>query len=174
MDAYKDCLRFDPDDKICLIGLADAYFEARDYKKAIIVYNDCISNNPNSAYLHYQLAKSYRKLALRYPILANQTGYNDKAIEEFKIAIKNEADDKMTVDIYIGLASTYKDLGHYIEAIEAYKKAIKVDPDSDRAHFGLGEAYLAHGDRSNALEQYKILKGLSDLYSAILFDMIYE
>ncbi len=46
------------------------------------------------------------------------------------------------------------------DVIEAYKQAIKIDPDYADAHCGLFLAYAFSNDRDSALEQYEILKNL--------------
>jgi tetratricopeptide (TPR) repeat protein len=54
----------------------------------------------------------------------------------------------------------YGKLGRYAEEIEAYKQAIRIKPDYAKAHYNLGIVYLILGNKSSALEQYKILKNL--------------
>jgi tetratricopeptide (TPR) repeat protein len=59
----------------------------------------------------------------------------------------------------------------YEEAIEAYKQAIKIDPDYALAYYGLGLAYANLNDTDSALEQYKILKSLdSELANELFHD----
>jgi tetratricopeptide (TPR) repeat protein len=58
------------------------------------------------------------------------------------------------------------------EAIEAYKQAIGIEPDSAKAHFGLGYACVLSNDRDSALEQYKMLKSLDPKLANKLFNEI--
>ena len=58
------------------------------------------------------------------------------------------------------------------EKIEAYKQAIKINPDFANAYFGLGAVYVFSNDRASALEQYKILKNLDPERANKLFNMI--
>jgi len=61
------------------------------------------------------------------------------------------------------------------EAIEAFKQAIRINPDNADAHFCLGCMYVeVKNDRGSALEQYKILKNLDTERANILFNMIYK
>jgi hypothetical protein len=55
----------------------------------------------------------------------------------------------------------------------AYIQAIRVDPDYAPAHFKLGERYIAHGDKSASLGQYKILMDLDRDMANRLFKLIY-
>ena len=174
IDAYKDCFRFDPDDRICRLGLADSYFEANHIEEAINVYNDCVRNDPYSASLHYKLAKSYAKLGSYSSKKPVKIKFYNKAIEEYKIALQNKPDDKMAVDIYVDLGLAYNELGHFTETVKVSRNAIRVDPDSPIAHWLLGLTYLNLGDRTSALDQYKILKDLHEGSANDLFDEIYK
>ena len=59
------------------------------------------------------------------------------------------------------------------KAIEAYKQAIRIDPDLAKPHLGLGLTYFLIGDKSSALNEYKILKNLDINLANELFDLIY-
>ena len=45
--------------------------------------------------------------------------------------------------------------GHAAEAIEAFKLNVEAFPESSNAYEGLGEAYLVHGDRDLAIQNYR-------------------
>lgn len=62
----------------------------------------------------------------------------------------------------------------YPKALDALKQAVKIDPDNVRVHFYLGVTYLYYfNDKSSALEEYKILKNLNNVYADKLFELIY-
>lgn len=67
-----------------------------------------------------------------------------------------------------------RQLGNYQSAIESYKEAIRLKPDFAEAHYYLGVVYLKVDDRSNALEEYNILKNLNKELANELFNLIYE
>ncbi len=58
--------------------------------------------------------------------------------------------------------------------IEAYKQAIRINPDDAEAHYNLGVAYISLKDKASALEQYKILKSLNLEKARELFILIIE
>ena len=62
----------------------------------------------------------------------------------------------------------------YKEAVESYKRAIRIKPDYAEAHFNLGFTYFFLNDRGSALEEYKILKGLEPEKANKLFNLIYQ
>jgi len=73
--------------------------------------------------------------------------------------------------VYDNLALTYGRLGLHKEAIEAYKQAIRINPDLVNSHFNLGISYLLIGDKSSALNEYKFLKELDINLANKLFDL---
>jgi len=64
-------------------------------------------------------------------------------------------------------------LGNANLEIDAYKKAIRIDPDFASAHYNLGMALLQTGDKATALDQYKILKNIDKQSADQLFNKIY-
>jgi len=66
-----------------------------------------------------------------------------------------------------------QELGVYNKAIEAYKQALRIDPDKFHAHYGLGLTYIKAGDINSALNEYKILKEIDIDKANELFDIIY-
>lgn len=68
----------------------------------------------------------------------------------------------------------FKKLGRHNEAIDAYKQAIRSNPDYAKAHYNLGVAYLGLGDKSSALDEYKVLNELDKESADTLFKLIYK
>jgi tetratricopeptide (TPR) repeat protein len=67
----------------------------------------------------------------------------------------------------------HKVLGNADLEIEAYKRAIRIDPDLASAHYNLGVALLKTGDKAAALDEYRILKDLDKQSANQLFNQIY-
>jgi tetratricopeptide (TPR) repeat protein len=93
-----------------------------------------------------------------------------KALYYFKGAVKK---DPRYANAYFQIGYCNAQLGRYVEAFDAYKKAIQIKPDFVLAHFFLGLIYLEARDKTHALEEYKILKDLDRDYANGLFRMIY-
>jgi len=66
----------------------------------------------------------------------------------------------------------YACLGEYAKAIEAYKEAIRINPNYTSAHYNIGCVYLSIGDKDSALAEYKILKELDINLANRLFDLM--
>ncbi|MBW1748788.1 MAG: tetratricopeptide repeat protein, partial [Deltaproteobacteria bacterium] len=71
------------------------------------------------------------------------------------------------------LGIAYGGLGKSRQEMEAFKQAIRVDPDFAPAHYNMGIIYLINSDKAAALEEYKILKVLDQNMAEILFERIY-
>ncbi len=80
-------------------------------------------------------------------------GLIDKAIEEYKLAIKYKPDD---AEAHYNLGLCYSKKGLSDKAIEEFKLAIKYKPDYAEAHFGLGLAYGQKGLTDRKIEEYKL------------------
>jgi tetratricopeptide (TPR) repeat protein len=72
------------------------------------------------------------------------------------------------------IAPTRYNNRRYSKAIEAFKQAIRINPNDAEAHYGLGMTYYVANDISSALEEYKILKNLNPELADELFNLIYE
>ena len=97
----------------------------------------------------------------------------EKALPYLEIAIKTDI-SSLKAQAYFQIGFCYGELKSYTKAIEAYKQAIRINPDDADAHCNLGIAYLLIGDMNSALNEYKILKELDIDLANKLFDLIYE
>jgi tetratricopeptide (TPR) repeat protein len=96
----------------------------------------------------------------------------EKALPYLEIMIKTEISPSKEY-LYLAIGNCNNELGNYTKAIEAYKQAIRINPDNVYSHLGLGLAYLLIGDKNSALNEYKILKELDIDKANQLFDFIY-
>jgi len=66
--------------------------------------------------------------------------------------------------------------GRYADAVNAYEKAIEIDPDHHRAIFRLGYAYVLAGDPERAMGHYKRLAEHHPMYPSALVNLgiLYE
>jgi tetratricopeptide (TPR) repeat protein len=117
-----------------------------DLEKNILVFKKAIKNTQNRGSAYYNLGCAYWK----------HNRYSE-AIEAFKQVIR--IDPKLDI-VYEFLGRIYVKLNLYKEAIEAFKQAIRINPNDATYHYHLSHAYLLIGDKSLALNEYKILKEL--------------
>jgi tetratricopeptide (TPR) repeat protein len=77
-------------------------------------------------------------------------------------------------DAHICLGDASYELEKYEEAIAAYRKAIKLNPNDSLSHYKLAKAYLKIGNKDLALEEYKILQTPDGKLEKELFNLIHQ
>jgi len=77
-----------------------------------------------------------------------------KALPYLEIAIKTDI-PSLKEYLYLAIGLCNNELGNYTKAIEAYKQAIRIDPDLADAYYNLGLAYNELGFYKDAIEAYK-------------------
>jgi tetratricopeptide (TPR) repeat protein len=159
VEAYKQAIHINPNDAIAYNNLGGAYMNLRLFKDAIEAFKQVIRIDPNNPGIYQGLGVAYYNFGL----------YKD-AIEAYKQAIRIDPNNPTA---YRFLGSAYMSLSLYKDAIEAYTQAIRIEPDNALAHLDLGFSYLGIGDKSSALNEYKILKNLDINFANKLFDLIY-
>ena len=115
-----------------------------------------------SAYYHFSLGHLYEELAGTY---GNKNDYVNKAIENFRLAMKEDPSASFLVE---DIAELYRMSGRIREAVEEAQTALKTNPDDLNARRVLahiytqqiGDAQTNHIDEGmarRAVEQYKII-----------------
>lgn len=128
-----------------------------------------------AAYYHFALGHLYEELASTY---GNKTDYVNKAIENFRLAMKEDPSASFLVEDIAGL---YSVSGRIRDAVEEAQTAIKANPDDLNARRVLariytnqiGDADAKHIDENmarKAIEQYKSIadKDPKDIDSLIM------
>ena len=125
-----------PNDALMKEGMA--LHNQGNYAGAIEKYNAVLKADPENGYANYELA---------FSLYASKKGaealpYLDKAVK---------ADQpKLTVAAYSLMASIYDESHQSPKAIEAYGKAIKIDPDYPQIYYNLGIAYFRNQQYAEA------------------------
>ncbi len=115
-----------------------------------------------AAYYHFSLGHLYEELAGTY---GNKNDYVNKAIENFRLAMKEDPSASFLVE---DIAELYRMSGRIREAVEEAQTALKTNPDDLNARRVLahiytqqiGDAQTNHIDEGmarRAVEQYKII-----------------
>ena len=90
-----------------------------------------------------------RDYKLRGAALMGSGQYKD-AQTQFIKALENEESE----DIYIDLGNAYASNGEYKEAIEAFSKALVMDPQNGEIYFDIGSVYLLQERLKKCIEYY--------------------
>jgi tetratricopeptide (TPR) repeat protein len=133
-----------PGDESAHLLLGNYYFGLRQYRQAILSYNQATNVNKNLAILHNQLGYSQRAL-----------GNYGEAEKAFKFYIKLNPDNPNAYDSY---AELLMEMGRFNESIEFYAKALEQDPNFLASHIGIACNYIFLGEQDRARRQLEILK----------------
>ncbi|CUS99064.1 tetratricopeptide repeat protein [Candidatus Chrysopegis kryptomonas] len=104
--------------------LAEAYFEAKDYKNAIKLANDVFQSDVSDESIVskavYILANSHREI-----------GEFDKALSVLSKAGEKYPNSKFIQDVFFTVGAVYYDKGEYENAIEIFDRYLKLYPNSE-------------------------------------------
>lgn len=180
VDAYRKVLAARPDDRDTLVKLAtviQTYFND-NLAEAIDCYNKLLVIEPGNAQIYYELGHLYLKknekmnacnafkLALskdeNNPFYHNSFAYSliqleqyEEAIEHYQTAINLNPDNKWTAIVCQALGSIYAQiLENYEAALELFRMATVLDPESSNAYINIGDVYFDKGELDNAIKNY--------------------
>ncbi len=120
---------------IVMSRLADSYTRARQYDKAVEVYQKAVAANPNDANLHNSLGNAYAEM-----------GKIPEAQAEFRKSA--ELDPANASRAYFNLGVVMYNKGKMDEAANALKKATEIDPGYAEAFFWQGQALFGKATMS--------------------------
>src|SRR5471030_446096 len=154
---YQEALKLDPSASIIFEELTDLYIQTNHLKDAIAQAEDLRKQNSDNLDARLMLARIYFSM-----IPANtQDGrinedYLKKAIEQYEKITAKEPKD---AESWVVLGRLYRASSKSPEAENAFKQALKAEPDNEDALSGLGMMYSDLGDNPRAVE---MLKAASD------------
>jgi len=146
-------------------ALGDLFLAAprRLFDQAVEAYNKAIELRPFYADAHVGLGDARAA-----------KGEIDAAIVAYqKALVFNPVNPK----VYLSLGKIYyAEKGLYYESVNAYKKAIELDPQLVEARMGLGEVYEEKGLYKEAVDEYKRVIEVDSAHTGALYNMalVYE
>ena len=191
--AYKQAVEAGPQDEVPHFHLGNYYGKLGRFEEAIAAYRAALGINPQfeAAYFNLGMAllragrfteglEAFEAVTRINPeaapayfnagIAYSQLGSFEEAVNAQKNVIRLNPD---FAPAYFAMGEALYRLGRETEGANAFREAIRVDPDFAPAHYILGTVMLYKGDRSGALEQFKILKKLDEEMARNLFNRIY-
>ena len=163
-------VRMTPEDLMSHALLSRSLMECGRQEEAIAALDEAFTWDPDSAFLHQELGlarfatgeldlavealrkaietapddpEGYNRLAL---VLA-RAGEPDDALDNIKTALDKRPDAPHLLDS-LGTVHWYR--GEYEQAIEAYGRAISIDPANAIYHYNLSVSFERHGDVARA------------------------
>ena len=142
IDQYEEIVRIEPKNVDDHLLLGRLYRLNNDLQKAESELKTAVKLDPDSE-------EAVTTLALLY----TDEGDTARALQ----VLSAIPDAGRSAKLYAALGATYEQRKDYKDAIDAYKKAIRLDRDNLDAIRGLAENLLNDGQTDAALEQYKVI-----------------
>ncbi len=156
-----------------LIGLGDTYFASAQWMDARKSYEQARTVNPKFWMTHRRLGDIYRVLGEKKKAVvsyADAVKYGDNRYEtrflvaralvdaenmEAAIPILEElAKEQQRSEIYLSLGEAYETLKRDIGALDHYRKAVDLDPESPLAQYRLARIYYEQREYQKAVEGF--------------------
>jgi tetratricopeptide (TPR) repeat protein len=162
---FRAATQLDPTVPEPLKALGDLFLAAprRLFDQAVEAYSKAIELRPFYADAHVGLGDA--KAA---------KGEIDGAIAAYQKALVY---NPINPRVHLALGKIYySEKGLYYESVNAYKKAIDLDPISVDARMGLGEVYEEKGLYKEAIEEYRKVIELDDKHTGAMYNLalVYE
>lgn len=140
MDVIERAIKISPHNSQRQAQLGKIYLSKGNIEKADKVFKAAIQLDPKNAGLHTEIGEAYLK-----------AGQDDKAADAFKGSL-NVVE---SVHVYNRLGIVLRRKGKYLEAIDEYKKAIRLDYTDEVIHYNMGRAYLEANMKKEAISSFK-------------------
>jgi tetratricopeptide (TPR) repeat protein len=152
-------IKLNPKDDCPYNQLGRLYYDEKEYSKAIEAFEQELKIKPS---------------AVSYHFLANSL-YNSKRTKE-SIApyLKATSLDPNYEEVLVDLGRAYHELGQYPEANNALERAVKLDPEDEKARSFLAVTQFISGHKQAAMEQYRWLLKKNPSLAAQLLQGFYE
>ena len=130
-----------------------AYFEQRDYKKAIEAFDEAIKLDPRDAVAYYNRGVAYNRIG---QVDEGGAARYQHAIQDFDEAIRLNPQ----ADAYFNRGVVYRNLGQFERAIEDFGEAIRLNPQQAEAYYTRGAVYGVIGKSIEAERDFARAKVL--------------
>ena len=151
--------RLIPENRDILYRLGNLYFYVQNYKKAMNYLNQAQKIDPYMAQVYFSKA-----------MILKETGDTAKAVENLQIAVEREP---LYYDAYMLLGYLFSTKPDSL-AIDYYKNAVRIIPDSYEAYYGIAMFYQENNNPEEALKTYRfMLDSISNRLPMIHFNMGY-
>ncbi len=140
IERYQKALELQTGSRAIELRLAGAYVKDEQYDQARPLLEELLAADPENS----------TALVLMGDLLLAE-GDPQAAIEKYQAALKRNP----TSEVQLKLARAYLAAGELDEARREFQDLVHRFPYRGEAYEGLGDVYLAQGDESRALEQYR-------------------
>ncbi len=121
--------------------MGDEMYSNKNYEEAIKLYTESLKLRPNDIKSLFRRARSYEEL-----------GIYEKAVTDFNKILEI---DKENINALLSLSVNSIRNKDYLSGESYSKRAIKLNPDLDQAHFLLGRTLQYQGLFNDAMKSFK-------------------
>jgi len=153
IEHYQEALKLDPSASIVFEELTDLYIQTNHLRDAVTQAEDMLQKNPDNLDARRMLAKIYfRMIPTNTQDGRINENYLRKATEQYEKITEKDPKD---AESWVVLGRLYRASSKSPEAENAYKQALKAEPDNEDALTGLGMMYSDLGDNKRAIDMLK-------------------
>lgn len=138
--ALEAAVEISPNNPDRLTMLGKLYLEQGNVEKADEVFKSALKHDPNNPDRHTAIGEAFLK-----------AGLDDKAAESFQGSLGLKQD----VNVYNRLGIALRRKGRFKEAIEEYKKALKVDSNDEVLYYNIGRAFMQDNNNASAAKAFR-------------------
>lgn len=172
--AFNKALEYMPNSALPFYGLGNTYLANKQPAEALKAFQRALQITPNLGMVYRRLGDAQRltekeKEAINAYKYAIQFGYRTPETRYFlatmlaKTGKHKEAIDSLnevaneapTADVYVALGNSYQALKRDVSALEAYRKATELDPNSAIAFDKLGDVFYKQREYVKAKEAFE-------------------
>jgi tetratricopeptide (TPR) repeat protein len=154
IENYKLAIKEDPNTPMLSEELSELYIQTGRLREAQSDAEDALKANPNDVNAHRMLGRIFTRQIGDSQEHRIDESMLKKSIDEYKKITELDPKD---VDSWLMLGRLQKVAQSSVEAQNAYKKALEVDPDNEDALTGLAMVYADLGDNTAAADLLKKL-----------------
>ncbi|MBI3599395.1 MAG: tetratricopeptide repeat protein [Nitrospinae bacterium] len=140
MESIERAAKISPNNPQRQAQLGKIYLAKGEVEKADKAFKTAVNVDPKNAGLRTDIGEAYLK-----------SGHDEKAAESFKGSL-NVVEN---IHVYNRLGIALRRKGKHLEAIEEYKKAIRLDPKDEAVYYNMGRAYLEVKKKIEAVSAFK-------------------
>jgi len=149
VESYKAALKADPNATFIAEELSDLYIQSGRLREAVTEAEDALKENPSDLNARRLLARIYTRMIGDSQANRIDESMVKKAIEQYQKITEGDPKD---VESWLMLGRLNKIGQNSTDAMNAYKKALEIDPDNEDANTGLAMVYADLGDNKAAAD----------------------
>jgi tetratricopeptide (TPR) repeat protein len=157
--ALRQSIKLNAKDNCAYNQLGRMYYDEKEYSKAITAFEQETELQPS---------------AVSYHFLANSLHYSKRTKESIAPYLKAINMNPKYEEVLVDLGLAYHELGQYPEAKDALERAVKLDPEDEKARSFLAVTQFITGNKQAAMEQYRWLLKKNPSLAAQLLQGFYE